>query len=182
MKDLIRQIANEAIDQKIRLIRATVTTVNADYTCDVQPINGEAELYDVKLRVTQNDTQSGVVAFPKKGTIALVLVANETDAYLLHAVEIERILIVQNGFRAEVDADGNLIFNAGSNDGLVKLPVLQQEIAKLNTYLNTIKQTFSSWVPVPNDGGAALKTAMVSALASQQTADLSQAGNDKIKH
>jgi hypothetical protein len=181
MKDLLLYIANNAIDAKLKLIRATVTAVN-EYTCDVEPLDGDAEVLDVKLRVIENSTESGVGAFPKVGTIVLVLVANETDAYLLHAAEVERILIKQEGFRAEVDATGNLVFNEGSNEGLVKLPVLQQEIAKLNSYLNAIKQTFSTWVPVPSDGGAALKAAMNAALSSQQGADLSNAGNDKIKH
>lgn len=183
MKDIIEKIAGKVMDIKLKLIRATVTEVrHGSYVCDVEPIDGDAKLLDVKLRVNENNIESGVVAFPKVGTVALVLVSNEVDAYLVYAQDIERVIIKQAGFRCEIDAEGNVVLNDGANEGLVKLPVLQTEIAKLNAYLNTIKQTFSSFVPVAGDGGAALKTAMVSALASQQTADLSEAGNHKIKH
>jgi len=182
MKDLIQNIAREVVAASVKLVRAKVTAVTEQYTCDVQPTNGDAKILDVKLRATENEVESGVVAFPKIGTIALILIVNQTDGYLLHATEIERVIVKQSGFRIEIDHEGNVKLNDCSNDGLVKLPVLQEEVAKLNAFLNAIKQTFQTWVPVPQDGGAALKAAMNAALASQQTADLSNAGNDKIKH
>lgn len=166
MKDLIEKIAKGV--QKMTLLRCKVDAVNeADQTCDVTPINGDAQLLDVKLKALLDGLENGMVIFPKVGSQVVVGLADvtDTDAFVLVFSEFDKI-----------------VFLDGSNEGLVKLPVLQNEVAKINNFLTAIKNTFTNFVPVPSDGGAALKTAMNAALASQQTADLSDAGNDKILH
>lgn len=181
MKELLEQMMKDVI--RTSLMKATVTAVDrSGFTCDVQPVDGSAEVFDVKLRGIQAGDESSLILFPKVGAFVLIGMVSATDAYLLQASELDGFIIKQAGFRLEVDQEGNAVFNDGSFDGLVKLPVLQTEIEKLNSYLNAIKQAFSSFVPVPGDGGAALKTIMLSTISSLPVADLSQAGNEKIKH
>lgn len=179
MKSVLEKIAQNVV--QMTLVRAKVIAVY-DQAIDVTPINEDADIFDVKIRVIIDENEAGVMIFPLIESVVLVGLISDTDAYLLSCSEVERMVINTGKFRFEVDDEGNAIFDQGENEGLVKLPELRTEIDKLNSYLNTIKQTFSTWVPVPNDGGSALKVAMNSALASQQTADLSGVGNDKIKH
>lgn len=179
MKSVLEKIAKDVV--QMTLVRARVIAIY-DQVIDVTPINDDADILDVKIRVIVDGNEAGVMIFPPLESIVLVGLISDTDAYLLSCSEVERMVINTGKFRFEVDSEGNAIFDQGENEGLVKLPELRAEINKLNSFLNAIKQTFSSWTPIPNDGGSALKAAMSSALASEQTADLSGVGNDKIKH
>lgn len=179
MKKVLEKIAREVY--QMTLVRARVIAID-DQAISVTPLNDDADILDVKIRVVIDENEAGVMIFPPLESVVLVGLISDTDAYLLACSEVETIVINTGKFRFEVDAEGNAIFDHGEHEGLVKLPALRTEIEKLNNYLNAIKQAFSSWVPVPNDGGSALKAAMSSALSSQQLADLSEVGNDKIKH
>lgn len=179
MKELIEKLVKDMIT--MTLVRAKVTAVS-DQVIDVTPISEDADILDVKIRVVEDDNEAGVMIYPVIDSVVLVGLIDDTDAYLLQCSEVERMVIKTENFRLEVDAQGNVVFNNGTNSGLVILPKLAIEIEKLNSYLNAIKQTFNSFVPVPGDGGAALKTAMSAALATLPFADLSEVGNDKIKH
>lgn len=165
MKDILERIAKGVMP--VVLLRAKVLEVRDDATCDVAPLNGDAEIYDVKLKPVIDGIENSIVIFPKVGSFVVVGLVDGTmtDAYVLLTSDFDRI-----------------VFDDGVNEGMVKLPVLRAEIEKLNSFLTAIKDTFTNWTTVPSDGGAALKTAMNLALASEQTADLSDAGNDKILH
>jgi hypothetical protein len=67
----------------------------------------------------------------------------------------------------------SVIFNDGNNGGI---PITKEVVTKLNRVeedINTLKQAFSTWVPAPMDGGAALKGATAS-WSSQQIQPLTQ--------
>lgn len=164
--EILKKTAREAVH--LTLVRCIVTAVdNTAQTCDVEPLNGDAPILGVKLKAREDSEPDGIVVFPANGSDVVVgfTEGNDTDAFVLVFSDFDQVVI-----------DG------GENEGLVKLPVLRDEIEKLNNFLSQIKQAFTSWTPVPSDGGAALKAVMTSALASVQTADLSNAGNDKFKH
>lgn len=181
MIELIEKIASNAV--KIKFLVAKVDQVDeSNFTVDATPINGESETFDIKIRVVIDAQEEGIISIPSIGSRILVGMADQVNGYLLQCEKIDRLIWKISGFRMEIDNEGNMTFNEGENDGIVKLPELKNQVDKLNNFLTAIKNTFNSWVPVPSDGGAALKSAMVSALASQQVADLSNAGNEKIKH
>lgn len=48
-------------------------------------------------------------------------------------------------------------FNTGENGGLVLVNPLADVLNKIISDINTIKGIFEAWIPVPNDGGQALK-------------------------
>ncbi len=166
ISEILKKTAREAV--QLTIVRCVVTAVDNDsQTCDVEPLNGDAPILGVKLKAREDSEPDGIVVFPTVGSDVVVGFSegNDVDAFVLVFSDFDQMVI-----------DG------GENEGIVKLPVLRDEIAKINNFLIQIKQGFTSWVPVPNDGGAALKGIMTSALGNVQTADLSQAGNDKIKH
>lgn len=87
------------------------------------------------------------ITVPEVGAkVLLGLVANQREAtYLLYS---DRIALR----RINGDAFG----------GMVKVEELVSELNSLKQDLNTLKSVMSAWIPVPNDGGASLKTAATS--------------------
>lgn len=88
---------------------------------------------------------------PAVGSVCLIgiIEGQEVATFLINAEDVELV---------ETKA-GKIVFNGGDNAGLVKVKELTQRINTLEKDLNTLKTVFSAWVPTPNDGGAALKTA-----------------------
>lgn len=82
---------------------------------------------------------------------------------------------------AERIADRRINGNAWG--GLVKADAVAQELATVQADLNQLKSLVSSWVTVPNDGGAALKL-ILTAWAGQPVATTTSAQlqNPKVSH
>jgi hypothetical protein len=73
-----------------------------------------------------------------------------------------------------------VVFHGGKQGGMVKAQELAQEIDKIRALLEALQNAVSSWVPVPSDGGAALKS-LLSALCLPLPLPSSQdLQNDKI--
>lgn len=70
-------------------------------------------------------------------------------------------------------AGGEIVLNEGE-DYAVKFNALEAEFNKLNDQYNKLIGVLNSWVPVPQDGGAALKTALSGAAPLDSTADITQ--------
>lgn len=67
--------------------------------------------------------------------------------------------------------------------GLVKADAVAQELAALQAEFNQLKGLLNGWVPVPNDGGAALKATLTSWSGQPvQTTTSSQLQNPKVSH
>lgn len=159
IKVALRQIVKD--EEEIYSIVGTVKDIDGK-TCTVTPSNGDPDLFEVRLQA--GETDKGFVIYPKKGSEVLVTFLNKLTGYIALCAEIDRI---------ELDE--------GKNGGMIILDKLKTEIEKLNSNFDTIKNMFEGWVPVPNDGGAALKTAS-SSLSSLQKADVSGIDNKRFKH
>jgi hypothetical protein len=70
------------------------------------------------------------------------------------------------------DEADEMVFRDGKNGGLINIDDLVMKINTIEKEINNLKTVFSSWVTVPNDGGAALKTAVAGWTA--QTISLTQ--------
>ena len=51
-----------------------------------------------------------------------------------------------------------ILFNGGNLLGLVKIQELTDRLNEYEMIFNQLQTDFSGWVPVPSDGGAALKS------------------------
>lgn len=150
------------------------------FTCNVKVNN--IEFFDVPVRVLISK-QASFLEIPKKDSHCLLTFrdSNQNRPQIMEVDECEKILVKIGDQSLEISENG-FIFNEGKNDGLIKI---NQLITKLNTIendLNLVKNIFTSWAPVPNDGGAALKAAI--STWSGQLLQLSQKTdieNDKIK-
>jgi len=105
---------------------------------------------------------------PKENTLCLIgLIENNAAAtFLIYAEELEET-----------------VFNGGEHKGLVKVSELTTQLNAIERDINKLKSLFGSWVPVAQDGGAALKTAL-SDWISNNIIESSENDlqNDKIKH
>ncbi len=167
--DYIKRLA-EAEEVGIEAFLGTVTSVDEDArTCDVQPLMDDAEFKNVWLQGSSESTE-GVLVVPKVDSEVVCIAIDDFQAVVINTTSVEKVLI-----------ESPLVqFNDGANGGLINISDLQTEIAKLNSSLNSLKTIIDSMIPVPSDGGAALKTALSAWVV--ETADLSNITDDKITH
>lgn len=155
------------------LFTAEVKSVEGE-TCTV--LVGELEVPDVLLTPADEGADGKLVITPKEGS--QVTVADLSGGELRHLAvvhwgEVEKISLTADSIE----------LNGGDNGGLVKIEALTDKINNIEKDINKLKQAFTTWVPVPQDGGSSLKSGVASWAAQQlvqtQVSDLE---DDKITH
>lgn len=174
---------NELLSQRIKELIPTqvvwVTVKEVDWqekTMTAVGVTDNLEYYDVLLGLLSEFKK------PVVGSRCLIgIIENKDNSFLMYAAEIEEHLITdKTGFKIHLN-NGELQLNGDSFSGIVKAPELKEQLDKNTLILEKIQEVFSSWVPSPNDGGAALK-GLVSEFTNLERADLSNIENKKIKH
>ena len=155
------------------LFTAEVKSVEGE-TCTV--LVGELEVPDVLLTPADEGADGKLLITPKEGS--QVTVADLSGGELRHLAvvhwgEVEKISLTADSIE----------LNGGDNGGLVKIEALTDKINNIEKDINKLKQAFTTWVPVPQDGGASLKGGVASWAAQQlvQTR-VSDLEDDKITH
>ena len=83
----------------------------------------------------------------------------------------------------EMDTNGDIVFNGGSNNGLIKISDLISKMNAIENDLNTMKGIWAACVPVPTDGGTAIKAAFATYAAQLFVPTLqAELENTKVKH
>ena len=164
-------------------IHATISKITGD-TCSVKV--GELELSDVRLRATTASGDDKLLITPKEGS-NVILGANAGDLRELVVMKVDdpaKIYYRHKDLKIEIDGDtGKITINGGKLGGLIKIKDLVDKVNKIEDDINTLKQDFSTWVPVPNDGGAALKTASASWAGQQiQKTQVDDIEDKKVTH
>lgn len=155
------------------LFTAEVKSVEGE-TCTV--LVGELEVPDVLLTPADEGADGKLVITPKEGsqvTLADLSGGELRHLAVVHWGEVEKISLTADSIE----------LNGGDNGGLVKIEALTDKINNIEKDINKLKQAFTTWVPVPQDGGASLKGGVASWAAQQlvqtQVSDLE---DDKITH
>jgi hypothetical protein len=136
--------------------------VDAEHgVCDVE-IEGKAPTEGALI----GNAESGVMVVPKDGSVVAVVWVSKTTAVVVMVAEVEEIRLM-----------------GGQLGGLVKVEELVKKLNAVEKDLNSLKQVFlQDWVPVSQDGGAALKTAAATwagrRLTETQKSDIE---NEKVK-
>lgn len=153
----IRKMAGtDGVDQ-VYLVTGKVESVDeAAGTCVVDAISGNAttQIIDVEFQAVVSD---GLLIIPRVGSEVKVLFSKFTDPFIVQYSEVEKIYL---------SADLTQ-FEDGALGGMVKVIPLTKKLNDIENDINNLKTIFSSWVPVPNDGGAALKLASASWYSQQ---------------
>ncbi|HMG93951.1 MAG TPA: hypothetical protein VK589_28020 [Chryseolinea sp.] len=158
--EAIRKIAGE--NRNLKAIVCEVVTVTGA-TCLCRPIDGSADIEGVRLQAAA--TNDGMLITPAVDSIVIVQMINDVEGYVSMFSEIQ-----------------NIKFFNGAQGSLVLINALVEKLNALESDLNDLKQIFSTtWTPVPNDGGAALKTAAATWAADTFTETVAEdIDNEKI--
>lgn len=133
-------------------------------TCEVEPLSGGANIPGCRLQAAM-DQATGMLLVPAVDSFVVVTWLNKNAAYVSLCSDLDEIQL-----------------NGDQYGGLVIYDRLKSEIDKNSQFLDQLKQILDSWVPVAQDGGAALKTAWTAISSTVQTADLTDITNDTVKH
>ena len=158
--DQIKTLAKQAFKGE-RIYSEVCTVVSVDETertCICQPIDDSAEIPKVRLQAIFDQTV-GILNVPKVGSYVIVTFIDKRNSFVSTFTELEKILITTDLVE----------FNGGSLDGMVKVTDLVTKLNNLENDINNLKTVFSTWVTVPNDGGAALKAAAATWYAASLT-------------
>lgn len=172
------------------LLTGKVESVDGE-TCTVTV--GDLKLTDVRLRSVVNGEESKLLITPKVDSfVTLIDLSGELrELEVIGYSEIEAIDIETGGDinikckgDTNLDCDGTVTFNGGDNHGLAKVESVANKISAIEKDLNSLKQAFTTWVPVVYDGGASLKagTAAWAAQLLMPTTNYTDLENDKVKH
>ena len=136
----IRRALTTLIDSRIATINITaiVNVVDKDNnTCDITTPKGQQ--LTVRLRALLDGSENGVIVYPALNSQVIIsLIENNRDtAYVSQYGEVEEMVInFPGGIKAVLNADG-VVFNGGTNNGMVK-------INDLVTRLNNLESAFNS--------------------------------------
>lgn len=200
IKETIRQLAQGG-RQSVSLVCTVDAVDKMARTVDCTPLDESAPLLGVNLQANQEST-FGVVTFPKVGSYVVVgFVADGAAGVVLLTDEVESVEVVISGDTARISADKDgvrvlmgddtsaeltnegITLNGGGFGGTVKVEQLTEHINAIENDINELKNIFSAWVAVPQDGGAALSALTVNwagnLLTPTQRGDYE---NEKVKH
>lgn len=159
---------------------AQVVSVQGN-TCTVN-IDG-LELSDIRLTPTTTERDDILLLTPQVDSFVLVgsLSGDLNNLCVLALDTLASIKLTIGDIGVFIDKEG-VVLNGGELGGLVKLDDVTKKINALENQLNHLKNILKAWTPTPNDGGAALKSA-ISTWAGQPIAltKSSELGNLKVR-
>lgn len=181
---MIRQLAAQGTGG-MGFTVGTVTAVDkAARTVDVQPLNEDAPLLGVNLQAGQGSTV-GVVQIPREGSYVMVGYVQDGAAgmvLLCDDIEEAQVVIKDTDTASIVAMEDGITMNGGKLGGMVKVEDITTRLNLIEKDINKLKQAFTGWTPVPQDGGAALKGG-VAGWAGRQLTESKRGDyeNEKVK-
>jgi hypothetical protein len=189
----IREIAGN--QQPIAILGKVIKLNEAEKTCDVEPLNEDAILYDVRLSSVLDNPQ-GLCVFPKLDSIVIVVLLDEASAYIGLVNEVKKIelkidntyiSVIKDKILIDCNVDNGIVFNGGGLGGMVVVgnlvnayndlvTIVNQLIAKFNTHTHQVATTGTA---AAQTGLAAVTTGIQTTTAS--TTNSSALENRKIK-
>lgn len=167
-----------SVDEDNMLCEVSFLSSNSDKEIRLGPVISED--------LTAKDN-SNFIFLPKVDSFVMVSFINETTGFITIYSEVDKILM--NVGDRYIQIDENFLEIGGSTDFMVRYSALETAYNQLKDdhddtvqKLNAIINVLQTWVPVPSDGGAALKAAAAALMtASASTGDISGAKIDEIK-
>ena len=131
------------------VVDGVIKAVNNDNTCDV--IVGTTLFSSVPLKVLIK-AQASVYEIPVLNSACLM-------GFRDGDINRPQIIAVDQVDQLLINCKTLVQFNGGELGGMVKLNDVVTKLNNLEKDVNNLKAAFTSWIVVPNDGGAALKAA-----------------------
>ena len=150
IKDYIRSLAGQ---QEAVAVLAKVVSLNEDEnTCEVEPLNEEANILDVRLSPVL-DSEEGLIIYPKVNSIVVVVLLDKATAYVGLVSEILKVkikmgatnLALEEGkLRVNIDVEEGIVFNGGGLGGMVVVGNLVQAFNGLVSVVNQLIAKFNA--------------------------------------
>lgn len=139
LKNLLQGFGGENV---ITIYQGIVNRIDG-CRCEVQI--GNIAIPDVRLRASEIVDDGEMLITPKVGTAVTIgsLSGDLSQLVVLNVDHIESIVI-----------------NGGKLGGLINIEQLTEKLNTIEDDINSLKNVMSSWTPVAQDGGAALKTSI----------------------
>lgn len=141
--------AGELIKQLAGSVEATLhvcKVISVDgATCNVEPIDGSAELHGVRLNAVTSNS-AGIIITPIVESVVIVNQISKVDSYVSLFSEIEKIEIGIGTFKIVLN-ENEMVFNEGSL-GLPKIDKLVERINRLEDKLKLHQHMYINAVGV----------------------------------
>lgn len=157
MKELREAIRNAAKgnDEIYSLVGIVKAVDEGKRTCDVEPSNGGAMLFDVRLQAKESGTE-GVVFVPKKDSEVIVTFMSRESAFVSMFSDLESITLVKSDLNVATETtelfdiidsliDVLKVFKLSTNVGVTiqVLPDIQAKLEVLKNRNSSVKKKFS---------------------------------------
>ena len=154
-------------NEELYSLEGTFTNVRENVAlADFMPLEG-AKVFNVRLNITR-DSLDGFILIPAEGSKGIITWMSKVTAYASMVGTIDKY-ILKAGETDIVYAGEEITFNGGDNGGLINIATLVTKVNTLESDLNALKAAITAWIPVPTDGGTALKVITTAWAASQIT-------------
>ncbi len=175
LRRAIRALAGDENAELYSIVAKVVSVDTAEKTCEVAPIDGTANISDVRL-APDGAVEPGILPVPAVDSVVIVDMINDSDGYVAMYSAVDSLIIRTTS--------GNILqLQDGSLGGIPIVSNLTSRLNAIEQDINQLKSIFSAWTPAPNDGGAALKAALGgypgSSLDETEDSDIE---NDKVTH
>lgn len=160
IKEAIQKIMEEKIGGSASML-CTVKSVTGT-TCTVETLDTQVELFGVRLQAAASN---GILLKPKIDSIVVITPITDFEFVVVMFSAVDEITLLD-----------------GSFGGLTKTKELKTQLDKTNEIVTIIHNVLTTWTPVSNDGGAALKAAAISALTGKAEGNFSNIENTTINH
>ena len=178
--NIIRQLS-QGSSAVLKLCSVTAVDRSAR-SVDCDPLDESAPILGVSLQGDQ-EGEDGFLLLPKVGSYVIVgLIDGQDTGAVLLTDELDALEVKIGDQSLEITSDG-IILTGGALGGMVKVKELTDRLNNIERDVNSLKQILSSWSPMPNDGGAALK-GVVSSWSSRRLQETKRSDYEdtKVKH
>jgi hypothetical protein len=164
-----------------------VTKVDeSNFTCNVMPLDNDAELFKVRLKPTIDNVKKGIIAIPAVDSFVIIgfLKNKDTAPFLIWSSNFDKYYMIgEGGNTFEFKDDGTILINGDSEDGIVKVNDLVTKINALENLVNTILATLKATViPLAPSGTYPFASLYASANAISPVTNKTDLENPKVKH
>jgi hypothetical protein len=179
----------EAFEKAVKTLTKTpeltmtgsVVEINlSEFTCDVQPSDGGAVIYDVRLQATIDENENGMIVLPKlNSSVIIAKIGNDDNQwFVVHYTEIDKIIVKSSKFSFEanftdsgtgvniniedkmkinfdkdnltINASGTITFNGGGNGGLVVANSVSSQLNTVITRVNALQNLVNTFIGLYN--------------------------------
>jgi len=126
-KELLQELAGDPAAEYYAKSCKVLEVDEATRTCDVEPYDGTAAVYNVRLQATESG-EKGLVLIPVVGSGVLVVFISKSRAFVALSEEVDKIVLVCK----DMGVDSDLItYNGGEFGGWFKAPKVNDELNKM---------------------------------------------------